>query len=564
MKLYCWNNDPIVKKLTFEHERKYPTAYLRIEDGLPTQTYEKTIETLRMRGMKAFADNKDGAPVLRITGFKKDEQVLGALQEAGIITQPADLVKEALDTDKPTGIAGFKQWVADNSMVASGISYLAADALAFASGFVRRDLKGKRDGAGMAQGLLWGSSSLMLAIYGTRNPKRQMENLYYEMENHIKNQGIELTDEEKHTLTSLKGTTENFYDRSVNFVYQHPVELNNSIQGLGGLMLAQAGMNQKVRNWDKNPLKPGNTPNYAKVAAGLLVASSFFASMLMTEDQEAGLTEEERQKRFFDRLEGKDVPDAPDISFWESPIKWVKQKPLRLAGNAAILNNLLVAYSGWIVEPRNLGRYYGQIQGPLGQQVKESEAAAFASGNKEQILGALDKRSAFEALENEQLNRVRGAKFDKWTPIPNIVANYLYAMSPKDRRGVLKEDGYIDELISMAANVYERLPEDKRHEPIDRFASFMSTKPEVKSSIDEIEEKIYNRIYALEHNPWTEKSRHGEIETRYLSRQDRQSRREAERETQAEDDIPTNEASEVMHVKKGIAEAMAHSPVATA
>jgi hypothetical protein len=168
-----------------------------------------------------------------------------------------------------------------------------------------------------------------------------------------------------------------------------------------------------------------------------------------------------------------------------------------------MLNNFFVAASAWGQEPQNVSRYFNQVRTPLMEQLAVEEKAAFASGNKEQIQKYLGRERAFKGLDLEQANRLRGIKYDKWTPFPNIVANYLYTLTPKDRRGTLKEDGYLDELYTMAANVFAPMPEEARAVKIEQFATFMAGHAELKSSTHEIEAHVLQKIAQMQQNPWS-------------------------------------------------------------
>lgn len=531
MTVYYWDSDSSIKEIMVDHAQKYPTAYIVASDKAPPSVYAKLPSLLKAQGMQTFADMHDGRPVLRVRDFQSDDRLINALKQNGILTTEPKKTEHDAPHKHAHGVDGLRQWVSANSMAASGISYLLADALAFGSGFVRKDLNGRRDTAAMMQGALWGASSLMLALYGTRDPKRQMDNLYHEIEEHFKENGIMMSDQEKHALKMLKGNSERFYDRIVNFIYQHPVEINNNIQALGGLMLAQAGLNQKTRNWKADPLIPSKKPNYLKIAAGLGVSIGMWGGMLVSEDQEVSLSEKEKEQRFLDRLEGKEVADPRQVTFLEDPVGWVKQKPLRLSGYGAMSNNILVFISAWFMEPHNVNRYFNTVQAPLATQVEQDISTAMAAKDVEATEKAFARKNAFKALENEQKNRRLGVAFDKGTPFPNLIANYLYSISPKDRRGTLKEDGYLDELYTMAANVFAHMPDDTLHKRVTQFATFMASHEEMKSTPDEIESAVLAKVANLKQNPWLmeEQDKGGEAHS-----------------------VPENATDHIIHVDKGV------------
>lgn len=527
MTIYRWQQSDI-SGLTISHAQKHPFAWIEASASATASFYQSLPDALRKAGYQVFADVHEGKPALRVRGFAKDEDLIGLLTKSGAIHgAPIATITEA-DTKKH-GMEGAKQWLADHSMVASGVAYLVADSFAFMSGYVRKDYNG------MQQGAIWAAASAMLVLFGTRDPKHQMENLYNHMQEHLRQNGVKLSPQEEYALQQMRGHPEDFYNRLVNFIYEHPVEINNTLQGYGGLQLMLAGLNQKQVNVE-NILSAKGSPNFYKMLAGFCVASGFWTSMFLHEDPETGLTEAQKNKRFMDQLEGKEPEKLKDISLFEDPAGWLRQKPLRLAGYGAIINNAAVALGAIFYERPNLKAY--------GEQAPALRAK-YAAGNEiGQSPAFFEEQKAFQKIDIEQSRRASAIKYDLMTPIPNIIANYLYAMSPKDRRGSLKEEGYLDEMYTLAANLFHAMPPEDAKSRIEAFAGHMANRPEMKSSAREIALHVQEKLQQLADNPWLQQAPAPEPKITMNA-------------------VPNTLATQVAHLQKGVLpEALAaqHSP----
>ncbi len=495
---YQWNNGTI-KRVVVEHGRKYPNAFIEAAPDCRREEYHELLSNLQAFGLQTFADTHEGRPALRVQGFETDAELMQDLQRTKMLPNPPDHIRHDLAKHKPGGVAGLKQWVTDNSMVAAGISYLVADGLVFGSGYVRGDKNG------IQQGLVWSATSAMLVMFGNRNPAQQMQSMYGKMGDYFREQGYELTPEHAQTLEKLKGKSDHFYNRALQFFYEHPVEINNTLQGWGGVQLTLAGLNQKSIN-PHNPLIASARPNYFKVLAGICVASGMWGGMLIPEDKQAGLSEEEKSQQFLDRLQGHTPPEKK-INPLDHPIDWIKQSPLRITGIGASANNILVGAGAILMERPDLNRYFdkGGVRERFKAKLQADEAAIHGlsgTAQMEAFAELRDAKAGFAELDKKQINRKLGRQFDQWTPVPNLIANWLYGMSPKDRRGMLKEDGYLEELYTMASNIFISIPAAEREDRIKKFAGFMELQPDMKSTASEIEAAVRDKLAQLEQNPW--------------------------------------------------------------
>lgn len=500
IKHYLWREP--ARALHVRHDQAFPTAWLVMDDKADLAQMKALTQSLKSQRWTVAADRYNGKPALRIRGFDQDTTLLSALKKAGAISKDVDEVHDIVKAEGKSGMEGLKQWAKDNSMVAAGISYLVADGLIFASGAVRKDVNG------MAQGLSWGLTSAILAIFGTPDPKHQMESLYVDMKRHFEQSGTPPTPDQQQMLRFLQGHPDHFTNKFVDFIYEYPTEIFNTLQGYGGMQGFLAGINQKKFN-PTDILNPKGQPNYFKMAAGLCVAGGMWGALLIREDPEAGMTDAEKEKKFLDRLEGKPEAAPKAISVTEDPINWVKQKPLRLAGYGAMLNNFLVGIGAVFHEQPDINHYFkGGVRDKLMSEIGlpgelgTEEARINKSGDVRAILEMDHKKAALAKIDKAQMARRTGVKFDALSPFPNIMGNWLYSLSPKDRSGKLKEAGYLDELYTMAANMLENAPPEQRAERLTKFAGFMAGRKEMKSSVDEIIDAVNAKLAQLKDNPW--------------------------------------------------------------
>ncbi len=454
IKHYLWREPSSVRELHVRHDQEFPTAWLVMDEKTDPVQMKAISRSLKSQRWTVAADRFEGKPALRIRGFENDKALLAALKKSKAIINDADEIHDVAKVAGKEGLEGLKQWAKDNSMVAAGLSYLVADGLIFASGAVRKDANG------MAQGLSWGLTSAILAIFGTPDPKHQMEKLYADMKRHFEESGTPPTPDQQQMLMKLQGHPNHFTNKFTDFIYEYPTEIFNTLQGYGGMQGFLAGINQKKFN-PTDILNPKGQPNYFKMAAGLCVAGGMWGALLIREDPEAGMSDAEKEQKFLDHLAGKPEAAPKTISPTQNPVDWVKQKPLRLAGYCAMINNFLVGIGAVFHEQPDINHYFKSggsretlmreigLPGELGTQ----EARINKSGDVRAILEMDHKKAALAKIDNAQMKRRIGVKFDALSPFPNLLGNWLYSLSPKDRSGTLKEAGYLDELYTMTANM---------------------------------------------------------------------------------------------------------------
>ncbi|MBN66112.1 MAG: hypothetical protein CMM94_00885 [Rickettsiales bacterium] len=453
MATYQWHSNSAVTGLTVERIHKYPTAFITASDVADSHVFETLPQKLQEKGWHVFADMQGSQPVLRVVGFEYDEEVQKALEEAGAVQGPA--TQTEVDIKEPLGLNAAKKWFKRNTVVASGLAYLVGDGLIVGSGLVRKDVNNALAGAA------WGGTSVLLALFGTKDPQNQLENLYADLDDYLTEEQTDLVGAMQKQVSELKGNPEAIDRRIGNFISEHLIAINNIVFGLGGLNMAKAGMGQQ---------------NMFKAGAGAAVTGGMWGSLLIPEEPTAAMSPADKHAHEKAVEEGERPEEDVDFNPVDKhPGNYVEaffqRKPLRLAGYGAGINNILMGISGWLIE--------------MPEMVKQ-----LAQEN----LGS-EERAALQAKH-------RGALLDGMSPFAYLVANYIYSQAPKDRRGFLKEDGYLDELYTVAANILVEGPAEQRADRVEKFAEFLSTHEELKSTKQEIQEEITQKMCAIEKNPW--------------------------------------------------------------
>ena len=91
-----------------------------------------------------------------------------------------------------------------------------------------------------------------------------------------------------------------------------------------------------------------------------------------------------------------------------------------------------------------------------------------------------DEIATLETETETLLTRNKGRRYIAFSPIFNIIANTLYGMSSKDERSEdLANVGYLDEMVTIAANVYAPFPQEERAVRVSKFAGFVAYQPDI-------------------------------------------------------------------------------------
>lgn len=191
----------------------------------------------------------------------------------------------------------------------AGIGQLIGDTALLAYGAATKNFK-----VGSI-GLLGYTAGIVGTRYGNPKPHKQLEMVERELGDYLKQQGIEIPQDP--TLEKLRQPG-GVLDGVESFLYAYPTQLINVCFGLMGVQFARAGMQHKQN---------------AMLASGALMVASGLSGLLIQEK--------------------KPDPEHPPHTAWEKAKNWVQEKPLRLTGVLANLNQMFLVVDALQERKRN-------------------------------------------------------------------------------------------------------------------------------------------------------------------------------------------------------------------
>lgn len=473
---YSWQQpSSFIKNVDFVALHKEEEAIIHTPEGATRASLQRIPDALRDQGMVATPDVVNGEYVLRVQRFGGRERLLRTLEESGY-TQGVP-THSSQDTDKEHKTEkSLMDRVKEDSVRASGVMYLVGDGLLTMAGLLRGDA------AEAATGLVWGSTGVVLTAYGKKNPDVQDKILYNKLNEFFKKEGVNLAVEgNEQALTNLAGE-QGLETRMKTFLYDHPVEFNNTLQGLGGVMMAKSGyFNQRNHN---------GTPNYFKTGAGVSVAVGQWGGMLMQSTPKE-----------------KDDPD-PSVGSME----WFQEKPLRLTGVLTVTNNLLNLAGAYFHDrPQNhhvdtveRAEYERLLEKGKGAQLNTEDSKHFVALEKKMnsFDGVKERDHEGKPTKTAMLGEKNAAWFNVAAAASYMVANALYGMSDKNTSVSLKDIGKMDEVYAVAAHVIGAQKPEVQAGMIEQVAGYLSTQPDVNQKAEDIAAQLKVKVRQLEHNPW--------------------------------------------------------------
>ena len=511
MPRYQWQASEAVTQAEVRENRTHRYAELHLNAGLSAEQLRGISDKLQRHGMIATPFAKKGEALLRVRNFTDDGELFTHLQGEGLV-MGAPMQSEALPEDGAQK-KGLINWFRELPAIRkAGLLYLPADAMPVLSGltFISKG-KYKEGMPELVAGLVFGSTSAMLAAFGQKSPEFQMGNMYAGLKEHLYQEGVELGTDDKLAIEQSR-TKPDYWNKLLNFFYEHPVLANNIPQGYACFKNGVGGFQQKDM-W--------------KGFAGLSGSAGQFGSLAIPEDKHAGRAPEERVQKIKDHLSGTPDEDGPQTSFLSSPTTWVKERPLRLMAGT-MLQNVLVGWSGWVFNRTRVHDFYGAEKGgalsylnPLENFKSNAHLESLQGGKYGELLDletqihnmkngafseyeALDTRRLKLRAEHDEMRLFNRARlFSAASPFFNFAANYTYSLAPKDERSIdLDAEGYLDEPIARAAHIFAALPEGERDVRISKFAGFLAHQPDILINRSQIVERVMAQIEELEQSPW--------------------------------------------------------------
>ncbi len=468
---YCWNQpESALKEVEIFTPGSQAEAIIYAPEGLSAEILAEIPAKLRQHGFGVITDEEQGRPVLRVQKFGKQEHLLDVLKQENLIAGNPQTQTNERDTKE-------KKTFSDISVKLAGALYTAADLLVIASGVARKD------SAEVVQGVIWGSTGVVLATCGHKDPDQQMSDLYLKLNQYLKNEGVTIPSTDQLNLEHLGGE-KGILRKIHGFFCDHPVEFNNTLQAAGGLMMVKAGLNQK-NNW--------------KATAGAVV----FAG------QSGGMLVEEKPKEEVERDKNKDK------GIIGGTIDWFKEKPLRITG-MVIVNNFLNLYGALGKEKPELEKRLNAHADGFGNNNPFS-LSGILSGTKESRakLKTIKEQLKDETLTGAEIKKLgqlakdldyqRGMAANTLSSALYMAANLIYGASSKDTGVDLKSFGGLDKIYALMAHSASSLPVEEQLPFIDHIAGFLSSQAEVKQSAEAISQAITAKMTSIYHNPFEKK-----------------------------------------------------------
>lgn len=464
---YKWqDNSSLIHDVEFFAPNKAEEALIYAPEGATKELLQRIPEALRAQGFTATPDMAKGEFVLRVQGFESHSQLLNVLQQTGFTRGAAQAHSTEYDHKDPKTV---KQTVHENLMRISGLVYLLGDGLLMGAGWKRGDM------AELATGAIWGSTGVVLTAYGKKDADVQTQQLYQKLNEHLKQEGFDFSQDNSLSIERLGGKN-GLVNKLQKFLYDHPVEFNNTLQGVGGTMMIKAGMNQK---------------NAFKTAAGVSVATGQWGGMLVdAEPLQAG-------------------EEKPSFPSW----RWFKEQPLRITGAGASLNNFLnLAGIYFVDKKKNAERseggavrnaYHSLLEKAQNSNLNVEEAEKFTALRAEIDAHEGIKRDPITGAEHQMKMGGKDAyKANTAAAACYLAANFLYGMCDKNAAPDLKKIGKLDEVYAAAAQIIGSQDAQIQPELVQRIAGFMAGQADIKETPQEIADLIQDKVRNLANNPW--------------------------------------------------------------
>lgn len=295
-------------------------------------------------------------------------------------------------------------FIQDNSIRLAGIGQLIGDTALLVYGLKTGNAK-----IGSV-GLLGYTAGAIATRYGNPRAEKQLALVERELGHYLRAEGVEIPKEPTlETLHQPGGVVEH----AEKFLYQYPTQLINTCFTLMGVQFTRAGMQHNQK---------------ALVASGALMIASGLSGLLIEEK--------------------KPDPKNPPQGAMQKAISWVQEKPLRLTGTLANLNQASLTIDALQERKRNPG----------------SNAYMF------------------------KLMAVGGF----------VLCNTMIGMSSKgEGSGAQMDEESRGKLAEAAARVIAAQPKGAQDELLDHIAGFMATQPYVQMKAPQISALLREKVAQL-------------------------------------------------------------------
>lgn len=447
MSIYHYSDSKTVDQIRFKRTGNGAVrAYIQSKDDAPVAGLHATLDALKAKDYDCIPYVLDGKPVLEVRGFKKEAEIIGALDKAGAISGDAKIVKEK--EDKVSWADTFRK----RSLQLSGAAMMVADI-----GFLTYGAK-ERSWEDASAGLAYLGGSSVLLGYG-RNDQSQMqirENAQLILD-YAKAKGMDVT---KDTAVSEVGKERKKTPlRQLNeFFKKHPSEIGNMSYVVAGGLIAKSAAQHRLLATPRAEMTQKQVRDMRLSGLGdTLLGSTTIASGLT-----ATLVKEK----------AKD----PDVDMHSTGLAavadWVRESPLRAASYGYIASTCCHAAT------------------TLGDTLSAKSVLKDASKSASEKLIATNKLKAMP-----------------WRTLfvsATLVGELLMSISSKGHGEGVQSDHTIDDsVIAVAADLISKQPKHMRNDLIQEMSQFLG-RPEVLATQDSrVTEELRKQVAIADKNPWS-------------------------------------------------------------
>ena len=427
MTRYHYSDSPLVESVEINAHNIGSSATIILRENAPPAEIDELILRLARLDMPTMKDVVDGKVAIQVRGIKNEEKLFSASDKLN--PQKNATNKEMLPGDTTSGKKGFVSRLQKSPLFLSAIFYDMANAAFFVSGIQRgrHNPDGKftaSDISEMAIGGAWGAGDVLMTIYGKDRGAEELSAASEGLRKHLKTKGLEIPDQDTVNPDTLYQS--GVLRETHNWLHKNILSVKYVAETSGGLFTASSA------------LKKGNRNN-EKLAAGLLIATGWFTSLLI---------EKPRGHKIFE----------------------VDQdKPLSLIGKAKRNPR------AWLASPASIANNFLNIAGSL----KERQQWKDHSAKKYDYTYNLFSACGF------------------------LIANTLFAISGQNRPPETEHEKEIGkDLILIAANTLASQPK-LTETVIDETAEYVSSKfAHIKTNKEETKKAIMAKVEELNKTSW--------------------------------------------------------------
>jgi len=238
---YQWPSGSAVTQVDIRTQKNgQSVAYLYADPATPKDKLLEIRAALRLKGWGTLSDNRNGKFGLRVSGIRREGELVEMLGQAGFTTGSPKVHSDQPEKETPKG---FIDNIRTNSLQLSGILYSLGNAIYIASG-IHRSKKGEIDVGQIGTGLAFGAGDVLVATIGGKDDARQLTSLLTKLKQHYTNEGIEIPATASiHAETSTKD--KKFTSKTYDYLHANVNVIKCLAEVIGGVFYFDAGKKQK-------------------------------------------------------------------------------------------------------------------------------------------------------------------------------------------------------------------------------------------------------------------------------------------------------------------------------